>query len=55
MQPKKPVEEPDRADFNVSKRRIEWKIKNFRGGQNRELELSMTYRKGTVIDEMQFK
>ena len=55
MQPKKPVEEPDRADFNVSKRRIEWKIKNFRGGQNRELELSMTYRRGTVIDEMQFK
>lgn len=55
MAPKKVVEEPDRADFNISKRRIEWIIKNFRGGQNRELELSMTYAKGTVIDEVQFK
>ena len=55
MAPKKVVEEPDRADFNVSKRRIEWIIKNFRGGQNRELELSMTYAKGTTIDEVQFK
>lgn len=29
----KPKEQdPDRADFNVSKRRIEWNIKNLRGG-----------------------
>ena len=55
MGPKKPIEDPDRADFNISKRRIEWTIKNFRGHQNRELELSMTYRKGTLIDELQFK
>jgi len=51
VQPKKPVEDPDRADFNVAKRRIEWTIKNFRGGQNRELELSLTYRKDVFIDE----
>ena len=49
---KKPAEDPDRADFNTSKRRVEWTIKNFRGGQNRELELSLTYAKGTVIDEV---
>lgn len=55
MQPKKPVEDPDRADFNISKRRVEWTIKNFRGGQNRELELSLTYKKDTLIDEVQFK
>ena len=30
---KKPVvEDLDRADFNVSKRRVEWVVKNFRGG-----------------------
>ena len=52
MQPKKPMDDPDRCDFNVSKRRIEWKIKNFRGGQNREIELSMTYKKDTFIDEL---
>lgn len=36
MAAKKPaIEEADRADFNVSKRRVEWVVKNFRGGQNR--------------------
>ena len=39
------VEELDKADFNVSKRRVEWVVKNFRGGQNRQLELSLTYKK----------
>ena len=28
-------EDQDTADFNLAKRRIEWVIKNFRGGQNR--------------------
>ena len=33
MSAKKPVtEELDRADFNVSKRRVEWVVRNFRGG-----------------------
>ena len=33
MTAKKPTpEELDRADFNVSKRRVEWTVKNFRGG-----------------------
>lgn len=45
----------DTADFNTSKRRIEWNVKNFRGGQNRTLEISLTYKKGIVIDEVQFK
>ena len=48
-------EDADSADFNTAKRRIEWKIKNFRGGQNRQLELAMTFKKGVVIDEVQFK
>ena len=56
MTAKKPVpEELDRADFNVSKRRVEWTVKNFRGGQNRQLELSLTYKKDVIIDEVQFK
>lgn len=42
----------DVADFNTSKRRIEWIVKNFRGGQNRTLEISLTYKKGVVIDEL---
>ena len=29
------VEQKDFADFNQSKRRIEWNLKNFRGGQTR--------------------
>jgi hypothetical protein len=45
-------EDQDIADFNVSKRRVEWRVKNFRGQQNRTLELSMTYKKGTVINEV---
>ena len=56
MTTKKPVpEELDRADFSVSKRRVEWTVKNFRGGQNRQLELSLTYKKDVIIDEVQFK
>lgn len=44
-------EENDIADYNLSKRRVEWSVKNFRGQQNRTLELSLTYKKGTVINE----
>lgn len=49
---KSKLDEPDRADFNPSKRRIEWHIRNFRGEQERELELSMTFKKGVIIDEL---
>jgi hypothetical protein len=55
MQQKPQAEDQDSADFNLAKRRIEWVIKNFRGGQNRTLELSLTYKKGINIDEVQFK
>ena len=51
MGPKKDVLNPDRCDYDVAKRRIEWTINNFRGGQNRELELSLTFKKDVVIDE----
>jgi len=30
-------------------------VKNFRGQQTRQLDLSLTYRKGTIINETQFK
>ena len=49
------AEENDTADYNSSKRRIDWYVKNFRGQQTRQLDLSLTYRKGTIINETQFK
>lgn len=51
MVPKKDQLNPDRCDYNVAQRRIEWTINNFRGGQNRELELSLTFKKDVLIDE----
>jgi hypothetical protein len=48
-------EENDIADYNSSKHKVEWKVKNFRGQQTRQLELSLTYKKGTQINEVQFK
>lgn len=48
-------EDGDTADYNISKRRINWYVKNFRGQQTRQLDLSLTYRKGTLINESQFK
>ena len=30
-------------------------IKNFRGGQNRQVVLSLTYKDKVIIDEVQFK
>lgn len=48
-------EDNDRADYDLSKRRIEWHVLNFRGGQSRTLDLSLTYKKGTLLDEVQFK
>lgn len=49
---KAPSEEPDRADFDQSKRRVDWHVRNFRGGQTRELQLSLTYKAGVLIDEV---
>jgi hypothetical protein len=48
-------EDNDTADYNTSKRHIDWHVKNFRGGQNRVLDVSLTYKKGTIINEVQFK
>jgi hypothetical protein len=43
------------AEFNLSKRKIIWKLKNVKGQQTKTLELSLTYLPGHVIDELQFK
>jgi hypothetical protein len=48
-------EDNDRADFAAGKRSVTWHIKNLRGGQNRQLTTSLTYKKGHLIDENAFK
>jgi hypothetical protein len=48
-------EDGDRADFSSGKRVCSWFIKNLRGGQTREITISITYRKDIVIDELCFK
>lgn len=50
-----PVEQSDFADYNPAKRTLDWTIKNFRGGQNRTVEFSLTFKDGVVIDEVLFK
>ena len=48
-------EDNDICDYNLSKRTVVWSVKNFRGQQNRNLDISLTYKKGTVINETLFK
>ena len=48
-------EDGDRADFSEGKRSCSWHIKNLRGGQTREITISITYHKDVVVDEMCFK
>jgi len=48
-------EDGDRADFSAGKRTCSWFIKNLRGGQTREITISITYRKDIEIDELCFK
>lgn len=43
------------ADVDMNKRKVEWTIKNFKGGTNKTLEISLSYGKDVLIDELQFK
>jgi hypothetical protein len=39
----------------MKKRKIVWTLKDFKGGQNKTLEISLSYDKDVLIDELQFK
>lgn len=39
----------------MKKRKITWTINNFKGGQSKTLEVSLSYDKDVLIDELQFK
>lgn len=56
MLTKQPVpQEGDKFDYNIAKRKVTWSIKNFRGGQTRQLEMSLTYDQKAQINEVAFK
>ena len=42
-------------EFNSGKRKIIWKLLNVKGQSTKTLEVSLTYKKGIIIDELQFK
>jgi hypothetical protein len=39
----------------MKKRKITWTINNFKGGQSKTLEVSLSYDKDVLIDELSFK
>ena len=39
------------ADCDFKKRKVVWTINNFKGGQNKTLEVCLTYDKDVLIDE----
>jgi hypothetical protein len=42
-------------EYNAGKRKIIWRLKNVKGQMSKNLDLSLTYRDGVVIDDLQFK
>lgn len=44
--------ENGQADVDMNKRKVEWTIKNFKGGTNKVLEMSLSYDKDVLIDEL---
>src|ERR1700744_4649436 len=40
------------ADVDMNKRKVEWTLKNFKGGTNKILEMSLSYDKDVLIDEL---
>lgn len=40
------------ADCDLKKRKVVWTVNNFKGGQNRTLEVCLSYDKDTIIDEV---
>jgi hypothetical protein len=49
--PQKPTDNGT-ADVDMHKRKVEWTLKNFKGGTNRVLEMSLSYEKDVLIDEL---
>jgi hypothetical protein len=39
----------------MKKRKVTWTLTNFKGGENKTLEVSLSYEKDVIIDEFQFK
>ena len=39
----------------MNKRKVTWLVNNFKGGQSKVLEVSLSYDKDVLIDEFQFK
>jgi len=44
-----------KADFDTKKRKVVWEVKDFKGGQQKYLEVSLSYSKDVLLDELQFK
>jgi len=42
-------------EYNAGKRKIIWRLKNVKGQMTKNLDLSLTYKDGVVIDDLQFK
>lgn len=42
-------------EYNAGKRKIIWRLKNVKGQMTKNLDLSLTYKAGVVIDDLQFK
>lgn len=40
------------AEFNNGKRKIIWRLKNVKGQMTKNLDVSLTYNKGIIIDEL---
>ena len=50
-----PSGENGQADVDMKKHKVTWTVTNFKGGQNKTLECTLTYEKDVLIDELQFK
>jgi hypothetical protein len=47
-----PLQDNGSADCDMNKRKIVWTINNFKGGQNKTLEVCLSYDKDVLIDEL---
>lgn len=39
-------------EYNAGKRKIIWRLKNVKGQMTKNLDLSLTYKDGVVIDDL---
>ena len=40
------------ADCDMKKRKVVWSLQNVKGGQNKTLEITLSYDKDVIIDEV---